>query len=248
MPDFTGSQWVLAVVAAFGIGVSKAGFPGLALLHVIVFAFLFGARDSTGIVLPLLLVGDLGAIGGFYKHTRWEHVWRTLPPACVGVLAGALLMGRLSDSAFAPVLGWIILTLTILHLIRIQRADWTARVPRGRLVAWATGLLAGATTMLANAGGPIMTLYLLTMRLPKLEFTGTVAWFFFVINAFKVPFSIALGLIHTKTLLLNVLLIPGVLVGLLAGRWLIRRVSQRLFDALLLTFAAIAALRLIGLF
>ena len=69
-----------------------------------------------------------------------------------------------------------------------------------------------------------------------------------MINTFKMPFSMALGLIDTKTLLLNVMLIPGVLVGLFTGRWLIQRVSQRLFDALLLTFAAMAALRLIGLF
>ena len=67
-----------------------------------------------GLIDPSLIVGDLGAIGGFYRYTRWDHLRRTLPAACVGVVLGTLLMGRLSDTAFAPVLGWIILTLVAL--------------------------------------------------------------------------------------------------------------------------------------
>jgi uncharacterized protein len=248
MPDLSTSQWILAALAAIAMGISKAGFPGLALVHVLAFAFLFGARSSTGIVLPMLLVGDLSAIGGFYRHARWEHLWRTLPPACLGVVAGALLMGRLSDTAFAPVLGWIVLGLTAMQIVRMRSPDWSSRVPRSRLLAWAIGLLAGTTTMLANAGGPIMTLYFLTMGLAKLEFTGTVAWFFFVINAFKLPFSIGLGLIDLHSLLLNAILVPGIFVGFFLGRWLLHRTPQRLFDRLLLVFTAIAALRLIGLF
>ena len=98
MPELTAQQWALAAIASLGVGVSKAGFPGMALLHVMIFAFLFGARDSTGIVLPMLIVGDLGAIGGFYRHTRWDHLRRTLPAACVGVVLGTLLIGRLSET------------------------------------------------------------------------------------------------------------------------------------------------------
>jgi hypothetical protein len=104
------------------------------------------------------------------------------------------------------------------------------------------------TTMLANAGGPVMTLYLLAMKLPKLEFTATAAWFFFTINVFKIPFSVALGLITTHTLALNALLLPAIALGLLVGRWLIHRVPQRLFNQLLLVFAGLASLRLIGVF
>ena len=62
MPDLTPLQWTLAVLAATTLGISKGGLAGLGLLHVIVFAFLFGARDSTGIVLPMLLVGDVCAV------------------------------------------------------------------------------------------------------------------------------------------------------------------------------------------
>jgi uncharacterized membrane protein YfcA len=110
------------------------------------------------------------------------------------------------------------------------------------------GILAGITTMLANAGGPVLTLYLLGMKVPKLELTATIAWFFFVLNVFKLPFSAGLGLITPGTLALNAVLVPGIAVGLLIGRWVVHRVPQRLFNQLLLAFAALAALRLIGVF
>jgi uncharacterized membrane protein YfcA len=109
------------------------------------------------------------------------------------------------------------------------------------------GLAAGITTMLANAAGPITALYLLAISLPKFELVGTSAWLFFVINCFKVPFSVALGLIHRDTLLLNAALIPAILCGLFAGRWLVTRLPQRLFDTLLLAFAGFAAARMLGI-
>lgn len=250
MPELTSDQWALAAIASLGVGVSKAGFPGMALLHVMIFAFLFGARDSTGIVLPMLIVGDLGAIGGFYRYTRWDHLRRTLPAAFVGVVLGTFLMGRLSDTAFAPVLGWIILTLVVLHVWQSGRATLTtdAKIARPLFRAVPLGVLAGITTMLANAGGPVLTLYLLGMKVPKLELTATIAWFFFVLNVIKLPFSTGLGLITPQTLLLNLVLVPGIVVGLLFGRWVVHKVPQELFNQLLLAFAALAALRLIGVF
>ena len=134
------------------------------------------------------------------------------------------------------------------QVARNYRPEWFGNIPHSPWFAWTIGLLAGMTTMLANAAGPIFAIYCLTVGLPKFEFVGTFAWFFLIINAFKVPFSLALGLIHGATLLLNVLLVPAIAVGLLGGRWIIRRVPQRIFDALLLAFAAVAALRLIGAF
>ncbi len=246
MPPLTLIHWLLAIVAAIGIGIGKSGLAGMSLLHVLIFAFLFGARDSTGVVLPMLLVGDVAAVTAFHQHARWDYIRRMLPPACLGVVISAILMRSLSDAAFKPLIGIIILTLTTLQVARMYRPAWFGNVPHSRGFAWAMGFMAGATTMLANAAGPIMSIYCLAVALPKLELVGTNAWFFFLINAFKVPFSIALGLIHGRTLLLNVVLVPAVVIGLFAGRWLTRRIPQRLFDGLLLTFAAAAALRLIG--
>jgi uncharacterized protein len=246
--ELTAAQWLLAIVGALGLGIGKAGLAGMSLVHVLIFAFLFGARDSTGVVLPMLLVGDVGAVTLFHQHARWDYVRRMLPPACSGVVAGALMMRGLSDAAFKPTIGWIILALTILQILRMYRPAWFGSIPHSRSFAWTIGLLAGATTMLANAAGPVFAIYCLAVALPKYEFVGTNAWFFLLVNAFKVPFSVALGLIRGQTLLLNAALIPAIAVGLLGGRWLIRHVPQRIFDGLLLAFAGVAALRLVGLF
>jgi uncharacterized protein len=245
MPDLTPSEWALAIAAAFALGVGKAGLAGLSILHVLAFAFLFGARDSTGIVLPMLLVGDVCAVLAFHQHAQWRYVRRMLPPACIGVVAGALLMRGMSNASFRPVIGTLILGLTILQLVRMFRPGWYGAVPHTRWFAWTMGLLAGVATMLANAAGPVFGLYLLSVALPKFEVVGTIAWFFFIINAFKVPFSVGLGLIDGRTLVLNAVLAPAVIAGVLGGRWLVNRMPQRTFEIVLLAFAAIAALRLV---
>ena len=248
MPHLNPFQWMLAALAGFGIGFAKSGFAGVSLLHVIVFIFLFGARDSTGVVLPMLIAGDILAVIAFRQHARWEYIRRLLPPAVTGIVAGWWMMQRLSDAAFQPLVGAIILALTFLQLARLWRPRLFENVPHRLWFAWLMGLLAGVTTMVANAAGPIAALFFIAVSLPKLELVGTSAWFFFVINCLKVPFSIQLGLIHPGTLLLNAALIPAIAAGLFAGRWCVTRISQRLFDALLLAFAAVAALRLTGIF
>ena len=246
LPDLSAAQWLLAIVAAAGIGIGKSGLSGMSLVHVLIFAFLFGARDSTGVVLPMLLIGDVCAVSIFHQHARWDYVRAMLPPACLGVVIAAVVMRGLSESVYKPIIGVTILGLTALQVVRLYKPQWLGNVPHARWFAWTIGLVAGGATMLANAAGPIFTIYCLAVALPKFELVGTSAWFFFLINAFKVPFSVALGLIHGQTLALNAVLAPAILGGIFVGRWLTMHIPQRLFDGLLLAFAAVAALRLIG--
>ena len=248
LPSLTTLEWLLAVVATFGIGVAKSGFAGVGLIHVLIFAFLFGARESTGVVLPMLIVGDTLAVTTFRQHARWDYISRMLPPAVVGVVIGTLLMSRLDEAQFKPLIGGLVIGLTGLQLVRLWRPSLFERVPHQLWFAWTMGLLAGIATMLANAAGPIMALYFLAVTLPKLELVGTSAWFFLVLNVIKIPFSASLGLIHVDTLALNAVLIPCIAAGLFAGRWLVVRIPQKVFDGFLLAFAGIAALRLVGLF
>lgn len=239
---------ILLLIAAAGIGVAKSGFAGVSMLHVLIFAFVFGAKDSTGILLPMLIIGDLLAIGFYGKKVQWEQVRRLLPPSMLGVVIGTVLMDRMDEQIFKPTVGLIILALTAIQIVRIWRPKLFEKIPHQLWFAWTLGLLAGMTTMLANAAGPVVALYLLAVSLPKLELVGSSAWFFLVINVFKVPFSYSLGLISLKTLLIDVLFSPGVLLGMLLGRWMVRRIPQKIFDSLLLAFTAMAALRLVGFF
>ena len=236
----------LLLVAAAAIGVSKSGFAGVSMLPVLIFAAVFGARASTGVLLPLLVIGDCCAIAFFGKQVRWHHVVRLLPPALIGVVLGTLLMDRMSDAIFRPLIGGIILTLTAVQIWRLWRPATLEHLPHAAWFAWMLGLLAGITTMLANAAGPVVGLYLLAVSLPKLEFVATSAWLFLIVNVFKLPFSYSLGLISLDSLWINLWLAPAIPLGMLGGRWLIRRVPQKLFDSLLLAFTAAAAWRLLS--
>lgn len=245
IPELGHLQWGLAIVAAICAGLSKAGFAGMGLVAVIVFADIFGARDSTGVVLPLLIAADIGAVSIYRQHARWDYIRRTWPAAAVGVVIGALLLSRLNNASFRPILGAIILALTIAQLIRMFRPQSPSALAPSRPLALSLGLLAGVTTMMANAAGPLVALYFVAVGLPKFEVVGTLAWFFFLINLFKMPFSAGIGVVHPETLLLDAILVPAVLVGLFAGRWLIHRIPQRGFDILMLLFAGLASIRLI---
>jgi uncharacterized protein len=245
LPDFTAVEWTLAVIAAMGIGISKSGLPGVSLLHVVLFAQLFPGLRSTGVVLPMLIVGDVGAVLLFRRHAQWNHVFRTLPPALVGVGIGWACMQAWPGLNWNPVIGGIVAGLAVLQLVRNWRPDLLSDMPHARGFAWTMGLLAGVTTMVANAAGPVMGLYLLAVALPKDAFVGTSAWFFLLINVLKVPFSAQLGFIEPATLTFNALLIPLILSGLFLGRALVAKVPQKVFDTLILAFAILASLKLI---
>jgi uncharacterized membrane protein YfcA len=240
------SKCLLLILAAMGIGVSKSGFAGVSMIHVLIFAFVFGAKDSTGVLLPMLVIGDVLAIWFFGKRVEWKQVQRLLPPALLGVVLGTLCMGWMNEDLFRPTVGIIILLLTVVQVVRLWRPKLFDSIPHELWFAWTLGLLAGMTTMMANAAGPVVALYLLAVSMPKLELVATSAWFFLTINVFKLPFSWSLGLISLDSLWIDVIFAPGILVGMLVGRWMVNKIPQRQFDSLLLAFTAIAALRLIG--
>ncbi len=253
LPDFTTLQWLLAALAATGIGVSKSGLPGISLLHVVIFAQLFPGQASTGVVLPMLICGDIGAVLLFRRNAQWPHVFRTLPPAVIGVAIGWAIMrwaqqAHVPAAKFNPVIGGIVLALALVQLGRNWKPNLFAHVPHTHGFAWTMGLIAGTTTMLANAAGPVMGLYLLAVALPKEAFVGTGAWFFLIINCIKVPFSAQLGLINGSSLAFNAMLVPLILLGLFLGKFVVARLPQKWFDTLILVFALFASAKLLGAF
>ena len=247
LTDIPPATLALLAFAACGVGMSKSGLAGLGMIHIVIFASVFGARASTGILLPLLVLGDILAVTFVGRAVQWRMVARLLPPSIAGILLGWLLLDTLDERALKPVVGGIILGLTTLQVARLWRPAWFGHFPHAVWFAWLLGGFAGVTTMLANAAGPVVALYLLAVALPKDVLIATAAWLFLVLNILKLPFSWQLGLITPETLRLNLLLAPMVLVGLLAGKWIVKRIPQRLFDTIVLLFTATAGLRLMGL-
>jgi hypothetical protein len=225
----TAGKWTLSAVSSLIVGLSKTGIPGLSIIFVPLFAFVLPARISTGALLPLLILGDVVAVTWYRRHAVWRHLLRLFPWAFAGIVIGFFAMGRINDRQLRPVIGVIVIIMLGVGLWRDLASQGKADVPSAWWFAALAGLLAGATTMLANAAGPVMMVYLLAMRLPKDEFLGTGAWFFAVLNWVKVPFSIGLGLITPASLVFDAVLSGAVLVGAALGILAARRLPQKAF-------------------
>ena len=245
LPDYSTSQWLLAVLAGMCAGFSKAGLAGIGMLSVMLMAQLIPGKASSGAVLPLLIFADIMAAAIFRQEILWSHIRRLAVPVLAGIVIGSLILQPLPDTSFKPVVGWMVLGMLALQVLRQVRPVLTEGLPHSAVFLWAAGLLTGISTMVANAAGPIATIYLLLQGLPKKEFIATMAWLFLFVNLAKVPFSLALGLMNAQSLLLNVILMPAVVAGLLAGRWFIERLPQRPFMWIVMTFAALSAVKLI---
>jgi len=243
--DATPTTLLIASLGALCLGVSKTGFPGLAILNVLIMAELFGAKNSVGVILPMLVVCDLVVYPLFRRHASWREVWPLVPVTLVAVVAASYLLRELDDGTARRVIGGIILLMLGLQLLREFRRDFLEHLPDSRLFRWFTCALIGVATMLANAAGPVFSLYALVHKMKKEEFLGVGARFFLLVNLFKIPFLGNLDLIHAESLKLNLLLLPPLFLGIWAGRGLVAHVPQRFFEVLLYGFSAIAGGKLL---
>jgi uncharacterized protein len=245
--NFTALEWACLLFGALLAGASKGGLPGLNTAAVVLFAQAMSARAATGTLLPLLIAADIVAVTMFRRTANWRELLRLTPSTIIGVILGAWLLGRVDDSSSQRLIGAIILALCALQLWRSRDRDPNAGVAwlKAPATIATVGVLAGSTTMIANAAGPVMTLYLLAMRLPKLEFVGTTAWFFFAVNLFKLPFMVGLGLLNVASLELDAMLLPALLLGVLGGRFVLERLPQVWFERAAIIMAVIGGLRLL---
>ncbi len=241
--NFEPWQWTLAILAALVVGISKAGIGGLGMLAVLIFAQIFPAKQATGVVLPLLCFGDIMAAAAYRQHANWMHIRRLFPWTAAGVVIGYFALDRVNEQQARAMIGGIVLGLVVMHLLRRRFAGHEAE--HGAWFAPTIGVLAGFTTLVANAAGPLMVIYLLAMRLPKMDFVGTSAVFFLLMNLFKVPFMVHLGLINPQSFALNLWLAPVVLAGAWFGRRWVLKVEQRTFENIALALSVVAGLNLL---
>lgn len=242
--DLTSLQWILLAISGLLIGMSKTGLSGVGLMVVPILANAFGGRPSVGLLLPMLIFADVFAVTWYNRHAQWKHILRLLPWALGGILLATFVGKSISDASFNRLLAAMVIVGIVILLWRDIRSD-KMKIPESRWFAAGLGLLGGFATMIGNAAGPVMALYLLSMRLPKNIFIGTGAWFFFIINLSKVPLHIwSWKTITTESLLLDVFMIPAIAAGAFLGIWVVKLLPERVFRIIVIATTLLSALLL----
>lgn len=238
------ASWVMAATAVFLMGVSKAGLKGMSIFNVTLMALAFGSRASTGLIVPLLIVGDIFAVIYYNRHAQWKYILRFLPWMILGIFIGVLIGKDLPEREFK----WGMVTVIFISLGILYWWDrrTTEKVPTHWTFAGSMGIMAGICTMIGNLAGAFTNIFFLGMRLPKNEFVGTAAWLFFITNTFKLPFHIFIWKTVTmETLWINLRLLPAILAGLFLGVVIVKKINEKNYKRFILIVTAIGAVAIL---
>ncbi|WP_047246964.1 sulfite exporter TauE/SafE family protein [Maribacter thermophilus] len=235
------TSWILASLAAFVIGMSKAGIKGIAVINVTFMALAFGAKESTGMVVPLLVLADVFAVIYYHRHTQWSYVFKVLPWMVVGLIIGVFTGKDLPEDVFKIGMATIII-ITVFMMFWWDRKK-VKTVPSHWTFSSFIGIIAGFTTMVGNLAGAFSNIYFLAMRLPKNHFIGTAAWLFLIVNIIKLPFHIFVWeTISQESLVLNLKLLPGIFLGFFVGIRIIKLINEVFFRKMILALTALGAI------
>lgn len=259
--------WAWLALAAVVVGFSKTAVAGLGPVATVMFTLVMPAKEATGAILLLLIACDLVAIVAYRRDCNWALVRVLVPTLIPGIALGALFVCAVDDTVLRRTVGGLLFVMCLAQFIQTvahtakrrgaaDDAGGPAATPTARAAGAATrasdrigtavaGTAAGFTTMTANAAGPVMSLFLLWRRVPKLAFVGTSAWFYFFANLVKLPFAIGIGTVQPGSLSLNLLLVVPALAGCGLGLWALPRIEQTTFNRLALALALGASLLLL---
>lgn len=241
MDGLGSNDWVIFIILTLIVGVAKTGFSGLSLIPVSIFAAYFG-KQSVGVLLPLLILADFTVYPAMRQYGSWKEALVLMPPALIGIGIGLILLGKMPEEWARPVIG--VMILLMLGVMLWKRIQPESPLYRSRGFGTFSASLGGISTTLANAAGPVINIYLLSRGFPKMHLVGISARFFLLVNLIKLPLLGGLSLITAETLWLNLKLAPMIIIGVYLGKWLLGKISQRLFDQLVVIFALLAAARL----
>lgn len=232
--------WALAATATFLMGTSKAGLKGLSIFNVTLLALAFGARPSTGLIMPLLIFGDIFAVIYYNRHTQWKYIFKFLPWMLAGILLGVFLGKDLPETEFK--LAMVVVIFISLGVLIWWDVRKSTQIPTHWLFAGPIGIMAGICTMIGNLAGAFTNIFFLAMRLPKNEFVGTAAWLFFITNLFKLPVHIFVWKTITwETLLIDIKLLPAIILGLFSGVAIVKVINEKNYKRFILIVTAIGA-------
>jgi uncharacterized protein len=229
-------------ISAFLVGFSKTSVGGLGIIVVPLIALAVPGPESTGLLLPMLVMADIIAVIAYHRSCEWALFRRIFPITAIGVGIGYLIMDRLPRDLFSSILGTIILAMLIVGWIL---ENYPVSPGGNRIITWVVGISAGISTMVANAAGPLMGIYLIQQGLPKKEFVGTRSWYFLMLNVFKLPFSARLGFVTLSSLKINFYALPLILIGALIGVAVLKFINVTLFKWIVRTAATVSAIKLL---
>lgn len=234
----------LLLLVALLIGMSKTGIHGTGMAAVPLLALIFGGKLSSGIMLPILCIADVFAVIYYHRHTRWAYLVKLFPWAAGGVIIGTYVGDSINDEVFRIIMGVIIMASLVIMVW--QERSKHKNIPQGLWFAALLGVLGGFTTMVGNLAGSVMALYLLTMRLPKNEYIGTAAWFFMILNWFKIPFHVfAWETISLDSFLLDLTTIPAVALGAVLGVMVVKKIPELYYRWFIIVTTALASVLMI---
>ena len=234
-------QWALAIIAALIVGIAKAGLNSLSIMNVAILAAVFGSKVSTGILLPMLIVGDVLAVFYYKRDVDWRSLLRLSPYVAVGILLGVWIGKDLDEAVFKKMMASIV-------LIIVGGLFWLEKRPLKNVSAspWFSGIMGvstGFTSMVGNQASGFATVYLMSMRLSKLHFIGTNAWLFLLVNLFKLPFHIfSWHTINANSTVINVVLLPFQIIGFYTGVVIVKKIDEVHYRQIILWLTAIAAM------
>ncbi len=236
--------FTIALAASLLLGIAKSGIKGLAVLIVTGLALVYGAKESTGILMPLLICGDILAVIYYKRHVKWIYLIKLLPWMMLGVLVGVVLGKDLPEDLFKSGMAVIILISVVMMYYWELKKD--RKVPTHWSFAALMGMMAGFTTMVGNLAGAFSNIYFLAIKLPKNEFIGTAAWLFFIINLFKIPFHIwSWGTINQVSFQISLSLIPAVIAGFGLGVFLVKKINDDKYRQLILLLTGLGGLAIL---
>lgn len=222
-------------IAGIGAGLSKGLIPGASMIAVALAALVIPAKESVGVLLVILLFGDILALTFYRKDANWQILRKLMPVVVLGVILGTVFLRLASNAVVQYVIGVALILLTLMQLAVTYLPKKEALPASGsarRISGIFYGTLSGFTTMVANAGSPPLTLYLLSRHIDVRTFLGTSTWFFFLVNVIKTPFSVYAGVLSTNTFSYALPLIPAVAIGAVLGYYLAKRIDQKVFNIL----------------
>ena len=234
------TNWILIALAAFIIGLSKAGLKGIDMLNVTLMAIVFGGKASTGIVLPLLCAADIMAVTYYHRHCRWKYFWKLVPWMMIGILIGVFAGRDLNEYYFRKVMA-VIIIITVIIIVAMELHK-SVTVPTNKAFAASMGLISGFTTMLGNLAGAFSNIYFLALRLPKNDFIGTAAWVFLAMNLFKLPFQVFYWKnITSYSLKTDLVLLPALIAGFWAGLKIVEKIRDDNYRKVVIVLTLIGA-------